>query len=156
MLCAYDILCKLSTIPHINSETNPLTLMINVVCKYLRQFLCTSFGVATLPICCNIKWWGRWLIYYCKVEHPRIFRNFSRNCLGLNNLCEILWVCKYPTFFIRCPLKKKLPSLIWKKIIDKSTIINPHNPLVWYFFSRYKTVDKYNTQINKDHKFFKR
>ena len=29
--------------------------IINVVCKYLRQFLGTSFGVATLPTCCNIK-----------------------------------------------------------------------------------------------------
>ena len=37
--------------PYINSETSP---PINVVCKYLRQFLGRSFGVATLPICCNI------------------------------------------------------------------------------------------------------
>ena len=29
--------------------------IINVVCKYLRQFLDTSFGVATLPIYCNIE-----------------------------------------------------------------------------------------------------
>ena len=33
-----------------------LYLIINVVCKYLRQFLGTSFDVATLPIYCNIEW----------------------------------------------------------------------------------------------------
>ena len=44
-----------STIPHINSETNPPSSMINVVCKYLRQFLGTRFGVATLSISCNIE-----------------------------------------------------------------------------------------------------
>ena len=43
------------TIPHINSETNLLPSIINVVCKYLTQCLSTSFGVATLPICCNIE-----------------------------------------------------------------------------------------------------
>ena len=44
-----------STIPHIHSETSFPLPIINVVCKYLRQFLGTSFGVATLPICCNIE-----------------------------------------------------------------------------------------------------
>ena len=33
---------------------------------------------------------GRALIYFCKVDHSRISINFSRNWLGLNNLCEIL------------------------------------------------------------------
>ena len=42
-----------TTIPHINSETNPPSPIINVVCKYLRQFLATSPGVATLLIYCN-------------------------------------------------------------------------------------------------------
>ena len=42
-------------IPHINFETNPPPPILNVVCKYLRQFLGTSFRVATLPICCNIE-----------------------------------------------------------------------------------------------------
>ena len=52
------------SIPHINSDTNPPPLFVNVVCKYLRQFLGTSFGVATLPICCNIELWGkrRWFV----------------------------------------------------------------------------------------------
>ena len=31
-----------------------LSCHVNIVCKYLRQFLDTSFGVAILPICCNI------------------------------------------------------------------------------------------------------
>ena len=42
-----------ATIPHINSETNPPPPIINVVCKCLRHFLGTSFGVAALPIYCN-------------------------------------------------------------------------------------------------------
>ena len=33
---------------------------------------------------------GRGLIYFWKVDHSRIFINFSRNWLGLNDLCEIL------------------------------------------------------------------
>ena len=56
VLTSYD--CKISTEPtisNINSETNLPPPMINVVCKYLRQCLGTSFGVATLPVCCNIK-----------------------------------------------------------------------------------------------------
>ena len=36
--------------PDINSETNSPFPIINVACKYLRQFLGTSSGVATLPI----------------------------------------------------------------------------------------------------------
>ena len=35
---------------------------------------------------------GRGLIYFCKVDNSRIFINFSRNWLGLNNLREILRV----------------------------------------------------------------
>ena len=46
---------RLLTIPHINSETNSPPPIINVVCKYLRQFLDASFRVATLPICYNIE-----------------------------------------------------------------------------------------------------
>ena len=43
------------TIPHINSETNTPPPIINVIYKYLRQFLGTSFGVATLPKYYNIE-----------------------------------------------------------------------------------------------------
>ena len=44
------LVVEVPAIPHMNSETNPPTPIISVVCKYLRQFLGTSFGVATLPI----------------------------------------------------------------------------------------------------------
>ena len=49
------MLVGISAIPHINSEINPPPPIINVVCKYLRQSLDTSFGVTTLPIYCNIE-----------------------------------------------------------------------------------------------------
>ena len=39
----------------LNTETNSPPPIINVVCKDLRPFLGTSFGAATLPICCNIE-----------------------------------------------------------------------------------------------------
>ena len=41
----------------------------------------------------------RGLIYFCKVDHSRIFTNFSRNWLGLNNLSEILLVVS-PTIML--------------------------------------------------------
>ena len=47
------------TLPYINSETSLPLLIISVVCKYLKQFLSKSFGVATLPICSNIGYGGR-------------------------------------------------------------------------------------------------
>ena len=46
---------KVTAIPHINSETNPLPYIINVVCKYLAQLLGRNFRVVTLPIYCNIE-----------------------------------------------------------------------------------------------------
>ena len=59
---------------------------INVVCRYLRQKLRCCYSSNILQ-----NWvGGRGMIYFCKVEHSRISRNFSRNWLGLNNLCEIL------------------------------------------------------------------
>ena len=42
------------TIPHLNSETISQSVIINVVCKYLRQFH-RQFSAATLPICCKIE-----------------------------------------------------------------------------------------------------
>ena len=36
------------TISRINSETNPTSPIINGVCKYLRQFLCTSWALVLL------------------------------------------------------------------------------------------------------------
>ena len=43
-----------------------------------------------------LQYWVGWrdLIYICKMDHSRISVNFSRNWVGLNNLCEILWVLK--------------------------------------------------------------
>ena len=41
---------KQSAAPYLNSKTNPPPPIINVFCKYLRQFVGTSFRVATLPI----------------------------------------------------------------------------------------------------------
>ena len=39
-----------------------------------------------------LQYWvgARWQFYFWKVDHSRISINFSRNCLGLNNLCQIL------------------------------------------------------------------
>ena len=88
----YFLFIFFKTIPYINSETNPPSPIFNVVCKYLIQFLGTSFSSATLPICCNI---GKGLIYFCKVDHSRISRNFSGNWLGPNTLYEILWACNF-------------------------------------------------------------
>ena len=47
-------LCE-PAIPHINSKTNPPHPIINVVCKYLGQFVVVSFGVASLPTSCNTE-----------------------------------------------------------------------------------------------------
>lgn len=73
-------------ISHVNSETNPPLLIIRVVCKHLRQFLGTNVGVATLPICCTI-------------EYDEGILNFSRNWIGLNNLCEIFQVALFPEWY---------------------------------------------------------
>ena len=39
-----------------------------------------------------LQYWveGKGLIYFCKVDHSRISKYFSRNWVGLNNLYEIL------------------------------------------------------------------
>ena len=42
-------------IPLINSKTKPPYPMINVVCKYMRQFLGTRFGITTLLMSWNIE-----------------------------------------------------------------------------------------------------
>ena len=63
---------------HINSETNPPPPIVNDVFKYLRQFLGTNFGIATLPIAVG-RIVGRDLIYFCKVDHSRISMDFSRD-----------------------------------------------------------------------------
>ena len=50
-----DLQNSVPTIPHIDSETNTPPPKFNVVCKYLRHCLGTSFSAAILPICCNIE-----------------------------------------------------------------------------------------------------
>ena len=49
--------------------------LINVVCKYLRQFLGTSFGVATLPICCKIEQ-GEWRDLFLQSRPFQSFHKF--------------------------------------------------------------------------------
>ena len=56
--------------------------IINVVCKYLRQFFGTGFGVATLPIG-GSKGGGRGGRGFISIH-------LSKNRVELNNLCEIL------------------------------------------------------------------
>ena len=78
------------TVPHINSETNPPTpnyqccLEVSETVSWHKPRSCYSSSM--------LQHWvgGRGLIYFCKVDHSRIFINFSRNWLGLNDLCEIL------------------------------------------------------------------
>ena len=65
-----------TTTAHINSETNPPPPSINVVCKYLRQFLGAGFRVAALPLYCNIEQGrGAWFISpkWTIPEFPEIF-----------------------------------------------------------------------------------
>ena len=61
----------------------PLHPIINVVCKYLGQFLVANFGVASLPTYCNIDSGGTGLVYFCKVDHSRVYNFFSGTDLVL-------------------------------------------------------------------------
>ena len=81
-----------STISHTNFETNPRPTIINVVCKSLRRFICTSFNVATLPTCWKIQYEGETWLISAKWTIKRISRSSSRNWLGLNNVCAILFL----------------------------------------------------------------
>ena len=101
------------TIPHINSETNLPPPIINVVCKYLRQFLGTSSWHYSSNI---LQHWvgGRNLIYLCKVDHSRISVNISRKWLGLNNLCEILQII----LSIFCQFTEELGNLDFWSPLD--------------------------------------
>ena len=60
---------------------------------YLQVFETVSWH--KLQCCYSAKalqnWVGaRGVIYFCKVDHSKISRKFSRKWLGLNNLCKIL------------------------------------------------------------------
>ena len=67
--------------------------------KFWDQSPSPSLSMSLAGIACcysaNIlqHWLGlRGLIYFRKVDHSRISRYFSRNWVGLNNLCEILQI----------------------------------------------------------------
>ena len=59
-------------------------LQVSETVTWHRLWCCYSANI--------LQDWVEWrgLIYFCKVNHYRISRIFSRNWLGLNNLCEIL------------------------------------------------------------------
>ena len=78
---------KKSTIPHINSETNPPPPIINIACKYLRVFLGTSFGIATLPIC---------RCMYQGVRNVRFLENFTYVPNEWSLLKYATMVCIFP------------------------------------------------------------
>ena len=66
-------------------------------------------------------------IYFCKVDHSNIFINFSRNWLGLNNLCEILQLEMglgaqprqehFAFYTLICVWKQYFQHLNWHKIV---------------------------------------
>ena len=65
--------------------------IINVVYKYLRQFLgtnwcCYSSNISYMPQ----NWLGPPPDLFPKKNHSRISRIFSRNWFGFNNLCKTL------------------------------------------------------------------
>ena len=79
-----------STIPHTNFETiSPSPryqhcVQVSDTVSWYKLRCCYSSNI--------LHHWkgGRGLIYFCKVDHSRISRKYSRNWVGLNNLCEIL------------------------------------------------------------------
>ena len=78
----------------------------------------------------------RGLIYFCKAGYSRIFINFSRNWLGLNNLCEISRINFYVTTEYNNP--RSTPN-IFKEIPCNIQICNAFNVIfnqgnVTYFF----------------------
>ena len=69
----YFLFIFLDNISHIFWDQPPI---INVVCKYQRLCRGTSFGVATLLVCCNVEWEIEvWLISekWTIPEFPEIF-----------------------------------------------------------------------------------
>ena len=58
-------------------------LQISEAVSWPKLQCCYSYNMLTMTM-------GRDLNYFCKVNHPRISRMFSKKCFGLINLCEIL------------------------------------------------------------------
>ena len=80
-----------STIPHINSESSappPVSVLfaskVSETVSWQKLWCCYCSNI--LQHCV----WRTDLICFWKVDHSRISINFSRNLLGLNNLCEVL------------------------------------------------------------------
>ena len=67
------------------------------------------FSCRKLPCCHSFNILPHWvggscLIYLCKVNHFRISMCFSRNWLGLNDLCQILQISNGEISLMRCYL----------------------------------------------------
>ena len=77
------------SIPRINSETNPLHPFSMLFASIWDSFLAQASVLLLCQYTATLSR-GRGLIYFCKVDHSRISRKFFRNCVGLNNLYEIL------------------------------------------------------------------
>ena len=83
----------LPVIPHINSETNPpcsLHAPTHYHCCLKLSEIVSWHKLRYYSVNMLQHWVGeRGLIYFYKMDHSRISKDFSRNWLGLNNLCEI-------------------------------------------------------------------
>ena len=83
------------------------------ITPYLDTFHVVQASVSLLCQYAATLSMGRGLIYFCKVDHSRIFIIFSRNWLGLNNLCEISRINFYVTTEYNNP--RSIPN-IFKEI----------------------------------------
>ena len=90
-LSVFTIFLSISrpTIPHTNSETNPPPPWSLLFASVWDSFLAQATVLLLYQYAATLSR-GKGHDYFCKVDHSRISINFSRNWLGLNNLCEIL------------------------------------------------------------------
>ena len=94
-----NLICCELPITHINSETNPPLLLIRCFARIWDSFLAQALAFPLWQYATTLIR-GRGLIFLCKVDHSKISRNFFRNWIGLNNLCEILQIILYLTCYI--------------------------------------------------------
>ena len=97
--CLQDVLGKYETLNFWQTKVVE-TCYSNGFCMYLRQFLGTSFGTATLPTCINTDQGRGTRVTSTKWTIPKTFQKFLDTFprtdnlefqeLGVNNLCEIL------------------------------------------------------------------
>ena len=71
------------------------SLIINVVASIWDSFLVRALVLLLFQYTASLSGRGRGLVYFDKVNYSRICRIFSWNWLGLNILCEILWVLNF-------------------------------------------------------------